>query len=199
MATTVKERCDKIVGQGNDFFITIGGYKKAEGDTDNHYLFGVNLDIPSKFKGISDPDIQKAVNTGHARIVSVSQAPFKAKLLAGEMTEADIVDWQEKMTGDNFLVAMNEVRERTAGAPRVVDTVETLAARDLAARLKKWDTETPDKITSAAVPLPPKVFTKDGKVNYLAWAKDTGKAQHPWYVKVYKTVKAQQENDKGFE
>jgi hypothetical protein len=130
MAKSVKERCDKIIGTGTADFMAIAGYKSGEGEAEEgRYAYGINFDYPD-FDKINISDRNKLFTIAIDRVRSVSQASFKAKILAGEMTEAEVLTWYETVNGENFLVFLNTVKEK---ATREVSGITPLisAARDI--------------------------------------------------------------------
>ena len=192
MAKSVKERCDKIIGSGTADFMAIAGYKVGEGDAEEgRYAYGVNFDHPN-FNKITEADKNKLFTIAIARVRSVSQAPFKAKILAGEMTEAEVHAWYDSVNGENFITFLNTTKERTIKEP--VDTLHSRILAQISGTLrekiaKAWDFSTA-KVAIPGAENPPKmVVGKDKKevINYKAWAK-LFTTEHPWYIQVKKDL-----------
>lgn len=185
MAKSVKERCDVIIGSGGQDFMAIAGYKVGEGtdQEEGRYAYGVYFNYPD-FDKITKADRDKLFTIAIDRVRSVSQAPFKAKILAEEITQAEIEAWAASVDGENFLTFLNTVKEKKA--PVTVDTLATATLAELAAHLR--DKMANDTLKNAKVPFPgPAPLDKNGKVNFRAWAKMG--TQHPWYIQIYDNKK----------
>ena len=157
MAKTLAERCDVLVGEKTSDLMTIGGYKKNPNDAASQYLFGVYFTYPD-FNKISLADRDKLFMIAIDRVRSVSQAPFKEKLLAGKMVQADIEAWRENYDKENFLVRLNEVKERKAREGKL-ETPEQKVVKKLAElHLKQIQN------------VEPKDATKEQKATATTWA-----------------------------
>lgn len=202
MGKSIQERCDKVIGQSGDFFMSIAGYKEKPEDTENRYKFGVYFDYPAVVKDLPEGDLKKIAIIGVHRVVSVSQAPFKAKLEKGEMGEADIEAWAKEFSGDGFLVKLNEVKERaTGGGAGKADSFETKVIKKIDAVLRKKVADGSLAAAKVAVPRaddPPK--TEKGQINFNQWAKVLRQEKHPWAEMAQKLVEKEMASiDKQYE
>lgn len=188
MAKSVQERCDKIIGSGSGDFMAIAGYKVGEGEAEEgRYAYGVNFDYPD-FTKITEADRDKLFTIAIDRVRSVSQAPFKAKILAGEMTQDEVEAWFKLVDGEAFITFLNTVKEKVV--KEKTDTISGAIITQLVLTLKNkvetgWDFATA-KVAIPGADNPPKMAVgKDKKevINYRAWAKLIP-ATHPWFIKV---------------
>ena len=195
MEKSVKERCDKIIGSGTADFMTIAGYKVGEGkEEEGRYAYGANFDYPD-FEKITEADKNKLLKIAVKRVRSVSQAPFKAKILAGEMTEAEVQAWYDSVNGENFITFLNTVKEkaeRAAKEPK--DTLHSRILAQISGTLRTkiaqaWDFSTAKVAIPGAENPPEMVVGKDKKVviNFNAWSK-LFTTEHPWYIQVKKDL-----------
>lgn len=166
---TVQERCDTIIGEGQDFFVTIGGYKKDANDKENHYKFGVHFDLPADVKALPDNPKKLAI-IGVKRVVSVSAASLAKKIADGEFTTADAETWQRSFNGDAIYTELAKERERKAPTPSSVTPLIAEARNVLVAvQLQKAGVD-PLKATKEQIKAARAEAKEKEKTNHKHWA-----------------------------